>query len=85
MSQQDILNAIVKHRAEQDIEHGGPAHDDTHSRRDWADFLQNQVSKTHASHPATSVKNYRERLIKIAALAVAALESEERLRGASFG
>jgi len=83
MSQQDILNAIVKHRAEQDVEHGGPAHDDLHTRKEWTDFINQQLKQ---SQPILgNTENYRERLIKIAALAVAALESDERLEGPFLG
>jgi hypothetical protein len=79
MSQQTILNSIINELAEQDLKRGGPIQDDLHSRKDWADLLQVQISKTRDAHPASPVKDYRERLIKIAALAIAALESEERL------
>lgn len=59
-------------------------HDDTHSRGDWLRFVQKQVGlafvhidgvdDTDAEHGP----RYRARLVKIAALALAAIESFDR-------
>lgn len=65
-------------RARQDIKWGGPEHDDTHGWHDWIRFIDDQANKWPA-HPNVG-KERRSRLIKIAALAVAAIESHDRRR-----
>lgn len=73
-----ILKNIIDERQRQDQQHGGPAHDDTHTQEEWIEFINRQCQ---LSTPRT----FCERMTKVAALAVAALavaaiESQERKR-----
>jgi hypothetical protein len=64
-----VFEAIKRERVEQDRQWGGPEHDDEHDEQDWSDFIV---------HQACAIDFGRERLVKIAALAVAAIESIDR-------
>lgn len=82
-----VLEAIQAERVRQDAQWGGPEHDDTHNLFDWVDFIVAQAEKfgqqTLARGEAYwATPDARQRLVKIAALAVAALESLERKDGA---
>jgi hypothetical protein len=66
-----VIGEIAAERNKQDAEWGGPAHDDTHSVADWFSFMAHQENLWVAGEE-------RYRLIKIAALAIAAVESIDR-------
>lgn len=66
----DVL--LERHR--QDEQWGGPAHDDTHDEDEWAGYIEYQVRKINRSEGPE-----REAFVKIAALAVAAIQSIDRL------
>lgn len=68
-----IFNAIKEERQRQDKLWGGATHDDTHNEQEWIGYMDEQLTK------ANDEGEYRERFVKIAALAVAALESMDRL------
>lgn len=69
-----IFKKVLEERARQDEEWGGPEHDDQHTPADWLDFIEKQVSKAREQR----FGSMRGRFIKIAALAVAALQSMNR-------
>lgn len=69
-----IFDAISKERAKQDMQWGGPAHDDQHDTRDWIAYIRKQLNFAELS----TAEGFRERMMKVAALAVAALESQAR-------
>ena len=66
-----LFAEIAKERRLQDEQWGGPMHDDQHPWADWLGFIQKQVKS------ATS-PDFRERMVKVAALAIAAIESHDR-------
>lgn len=69
----EIYQRISKERYEQDKQWGGPKHDNEHSILDWVAYIDTQLKKLlHCPYEEES------RLIKVAALAVAALEVMER-------
>ncbi len=70
-----VLNEIVDERARQDVKWGGPERDDEHDRVAWLDFINGQ----RLAAADKSAAEFRQRMIKIAALAVAAVESTDRL------
>lgn len=72
----DVFGEIRSERRRQDEQWGGPDHDDEHSPQEWAQFLHKQWLA--AAHEAELGGDYRGRLVKIAALAVAAAESYDR-------
>lgn len=67
-----VYEEIKQERARQDKEWGGPRHDDTHSEFHWRDFIQEHVQRSR------SLGAYRRQMIRVAALAVAAIESYDR-------
>jgi hypothetical protein len=76
--QVEIFDEILEKREYQDSIHGGPKHDDEHGPDDWLIFID-QYNTHGFSHVASSDRlNYRDTLINIAALAVAAIESFDR-------
>lgn len=66
---------VVTERVAQDREHGGPGHDDTHTAKDWLGFISR---KTALADKEEQEERYRQRLVQIAALAVAAIQSHDR-------
>lgn len=67
------MKDLCDERIAQDKQWGGPAHDDMHDTYDWMNYIANQAEKL-----ARDESTARERFIKIAALAVAAVESIDR-------
>lgn len=66
---------IQAERSRQDQEWGGPAHDDQHEVTDWLEYIGKQHGRAfRASGPDEA----RERFVKIAALAAAAVERLDR-------
>ena len=70
-AQTKVIAQVIQERRMQDRQWGGAAHDDQHSNFDWFRFIDYQWGQMNN-------ENRRERLIKIAALAVAAVESLDR-------
>jgi hypothetical protein len=82
-----VYAEVLAERAKQDAQWGGPAHDDTHTTDDWMGEVVQQVKKAakdvgEAEMCGASVPPIvRARLIKIAALAIAGVESIDRKAG----
>lgn len=85
----DVLAEIDEERQRQDKQWGGPEHDDEHNEFDWCHFILERLTTAkveveyhqkpnvvHLVKPDLSV--YREKMIQIAALAIAAIESHDR-------
>ena len=74
------LADVIAERPRQDTKWGGPAHDDRHRPIDWLNFITKQVQRAKSFDEGLyRVRHtYRQRLVKIGALAVAALESFDR-------
>lgn len=71
----DLIIAEIKaERAAQDAQWGGADHDDGHGMEEFAEFIDGQLTKCAHGRGLDS----RERFIKIAALALAAVESHDR-------
>jgi hypothetical protein len=66
--------AIVEERDRQDRMHGGPDHDDSHSRRDWIAFICLEASKADRQ----TCEGFERQMVQVAALAQAAYESMRR-------
>jgi CRP/FNR family transcriptional regulator, cyclic AMP receptor protein len=87
----EIHEEIESERLRQDKEWGGAANDDVHEPEKWCGFLRHQLrlADRAACSLATDeitggeeqalIEGYRERLIKIAAVAIAAAESLDRI------
>lgn len=75
-----IVEKIDQERRAQDIKWGGPEHDDTHMIRDWFYYIEAQcTSALQEIRLAKDREDIKDRFIKIAALAIAGYESQERL------
>lgn len=75
-----VIEQVIAERDRQDARWGGSAHDDTHSWDDWARFIDDRnvaAKRLGPLNPAFA----RERLIQIAALAVAEVEAIDRRFG----
>jgi len=82
-----VLLDVAVERHEQDRKWGGPAHDDEHSVLDWLDFIRDKAAKAHGlpckpPFNTAARAEVRRRLIQIAALAVAGVESLDRREAA---
>lgn len=69
---------IQAERDRQDAQWGGPEHDAYHDQQDWLAYIQKQWGRALDASVYSSVDalvDYRARLVKIAALAVAALQA----------
>ena len=74
---------VLAERKRQDAQWGGPAHDDEHDAQDWASYIRRQLKRLVEVNYAESFA--RERFVKIAALAVAAVETIDRKQAAPSG
>jgi hypothetical protein len=70
-----VLIDIAQERMEQDKKWGGPEHDDKHGHQDWQNFIAYHTWK--ATQDGTS-EQFRKQMVRVAALAVAAIDSEDR-------
>lgn len=67
---------VMLERQQQDLQWGGPEHDDGHSDRDWADFIVHQIQRM--AQESGRVPSAAPRAIKIMAMCRAWLESMDR-------
>jgi hypothetical protein len=72
---------VLAERARQDAQWGGPAHDNEHTWGEWCQYIEHQVRKMAKE----TNDSERPRFVKIAALAVAAIESIDRLGAPEAG
>lgn len=72
-----IFHDIDTERAVQDAKWGGPEHDDKHDIRDWTDFITDHAERASDCAPPGE----RRQMVRVAALAVAAIESMDRKAG----
>lgn len=75
-----VIGDVLLERQYQDEEWGGAEHDDTHTRQEWVTFLVEHLGRVAG---AESREQYRHQLVRVAALALAAIESNDRGGGAS--
>jgi hypothetical protein len=68
-----VYNEIENERMEQDKKWGGPKHDDTHTHEEWMTFIYHHLAKSKTS------EQRRYQLVRVAALVVAAIESNDRI------
>lgn len=68
MDRYDIYAAINAERDYQDAKWGGPEHDRQHHSSEWVDFIEKYLLR------AKENLDVRKNIVRIAALAVAALE-----------
>jgi len=80
--QYTIVEQLLAERVSQDQQWGGPDHDDAHTRREWLGFVEEHATRARKAigrrQQAIDLDEYRRRLVVIAALAIAAIESHDR-------
>lgn len=79
MSTESVIAEVVKERRRQDAKWGGPEHDDKHSPCDWHEMICDYNGWARRMIAMNSPDEARQRLIQVAALAVAAVERIDRL------
>ena len=83
-----FIKVLFERRA-QDAEFGGPAHDDCHTYQDWLCYIHHQIGSVlcipgtpgeldAAMLEGTNLADYESRMVKVAALAMAAAQSVTR-------
>jgi hypothetical protein len=77
MGQESIIGEVIEERGRQDAEWGS-VHDDGHTPGDWVAKLKRHLGLASGEGVGTDLGRYRRQMIRVAALAVAALESMER-------
>ena len=87
----EIIEEIKSERRIEDKEWGGSEHDDAHEPEKWCGLLRHQIrladratcslatDEITGDEERSLIVGYRERLIKIAAVALAATESLDRV------
>ncbi len=80
----DVFAEIAAERGRQDAKWGGPDHDDEHTTGNWTiwiDLIVEYAGKAYSpDNSDEAYANARRRFIEVAALAVAAVESIERVQ-----
>lgn len=72
-----VLAEVAAERDRQDAKWGGPQHDDTHSPGDFCGFVLEHASRAGSAAmgvPEREFDDYRRQMLRVAALAVAAIE-----------
>jgi quinol monooxygenase YgiN len=75
----EVYKDIIDERVRQDKQWGGADHDDEHLPRDWTMFIEQYTSEAWDKHDDPDA--YRKAMVKVAALAIAAIESTDRKNG----
>ena len=68
-----IWEEILRERKRQDEQWGGPDHDDRHFQEDWCEFICD-----FANADRGPILGFRGRMVRVAALAIAAIQSQDR-------
>jgi hypothetical protein len=67
-----VYDEVAVERLRQNDLWGGAEHDDLHGPRDWRFFICEHAER------AGTIRDYRKQMIRVAALAIAAVESYDR-------
>lgn len=77
----DIYGDIAVERVAQDHQWGGPKHDDKHEAWHWLEYMNKQAKLYDIAYRHDDWIVARSALVKLAALAVAAIEQIDRVTG----
>jgi hypothetical protein len=76
----NVVNEVTAERERQNVKFGGPAADDARKTpEDWCNDIEAYVVWARQMHRMGSPEKYRHRMMQVAALAIAACESFDRL------
>lgn len=78
-----VMEAVRNERVRQDGKWGGPEHDDTNSPAFFVQLIQDYAGWARVMIGMNSPDKYRRRMIQVAALAVASVESLDRTQNRS--
>lgn len=78
MSQQQILEEVYQERERQNKKWGGASHDDAHTIQEFVQLIRDYAGWARVMGVMNSPDKARRRLVQVAALAVAAVESIDR-------
>ena|SRR5882724_12439815 len=70
-----IFEEIRAEREVQDAKWGGPTHDDKHTQLEWWTFIKHHSRRSIRGKKTDS---YRKQMIRVAALAIAAIQAFDR-------
>jgi hypothetical protein len=76
--QEAVLAEIVLERMAQDAEHGGPAADDEHDCNEWLVIALRHLGLAANDEAAVDPGRFRRQMIRVSAVALAAVESFDR-------
>ncbi|MCK5601943.1 hypothetical protein KAR91_08745 [Candidatus Pacearchaeota archaeon] len=77
----DVIQTDIKEeRRRQDSRWGGAEHDDTHSMVDWDNYIRGHSAKGVRDGGSGDTDVFRYQMVRVAALAIAAIESVDRKR-----
>lgn len=76
-----LLAEVAEERLRQDDKWGGPEHDDGHTTADFVMLIRDYAGWARTMAGMNSPEKAERRLIQVAALALAAVESSRRVRG----
>ncbi|MCK5609395.1 hypothetical protein KAR91_46410 [Candidatus Pacearchaeota archaeon] len=74
----NIVNEVISERNRQDKKWGGAEHDDKHAPSEFVQWIEDYAGWARMMSSMLSYDRARKRLIQIAALAIAAVESIDR-------
>lgn len=77
MSMEKVFVEIREERARQDLKWGGPEHDDGHNRDDWITCIRSHTTRA-TPLGSRGEDTFRGQLVRVAALAVAAIQAQDR-------
>jgi hypothetical protein len=80
-TRQTIYNQIETERQCQDALWGGETHDDAHPACGWVALLVRHVGLAVDDGTADADERFRRQMVRVAALAVAAIEAHDRRHG----
>ena len=78
MNTTNILHEVADERKRQDHKWGGPEHDDKHSTAEFVQWIEDYAGWARMKSSMLSHDKARDKLLDVAALAVAAVESIDR-------
>jgi len=77
-STEKVLGEVLEERERQDRKWGGPNHDDQHDTATFVQLIEDYAGWARVMAGMDSADKARQRLIQVAALAVAAVEAIDR-------
>jgi hypothetical protein len=80
MKREEIFDLIREERARQDLIWGGIMFDEKNTPNDWVTYITHYAARAAMKCPI-DYENFRKDMIKVAALAVAAIETMDSLGG----